>query len=250
VNNYYPYSGYNNSVYVVTQPYYSSAYSGYGQSYYANGYYDAGYSDYGYAHYGNGYDYNYDDAYYGNDYGYGDQGEWKSALLRTVLSLVLGGSGDNFDNNYYATDPSYAYSGYSPVYAPGGYYTSQPNWIYSPATYDATPYSDSPYSSMIYADPYTRDVAREALAAGYSQGFIDGQNAAAYGYSDYSSPYGYAPTAYSGYSTSLAERQQYLSEGYELGRRDAMEDRDSYGIFEGGGNLDLISALLGTVMAG
>lgn len=238
------YSSYN-PIYVVSQPYYSPVYSGYdpyygGQSYYPRRNYNIDYDD---NYFGD------DDDYYGNGYyddGYNDRGDWKSTLLRTVLSVVLGGSGDN---SYSALDPSYAYSGQAPVYAPGGYYTSQPSWIYSPATYDATPFSDTPYSSMIYADPYTRDITRQALASGYSQGFIDGQNAASYGYDDYSSPYGYAPTVYSGYSTSLAERQQYLSEGYEIGYRDAMENKDSYGLDEGGGNLDLVSALLGSVMA-
>lgn len=250
-NNYYPYSSFGSPVYVVTQPYYNSGYSGYDQNYGGNGqnYYPSRYSNSGYGDY-------YDDAYYGDDYGsnyyddsYNDGGDWKSTLLRTVLSVVLGGSGDNFDDNSYAVDPAYAYSGNSPVYAPGGYYTSQPNWIYSPATYDATPYSDSPYRSMIYADPYTRDIGRQALSAGYSQGFIDGQNAANYGYDDYSSPYGTAPTAYSSYSTSMAERQRYMCEGYEIGYRDAQENRDSYGIDDGGGNLDIVSALLGSVMA-
>jgi hypothetical protein len=40
-----------------------------------------------------------------------------------------------------------------------------------------------------------------------------------------------------------------MCEGYEIGYRDAMDDRDSYGIYEGGGNLDLVTALLGSVMA-
>jgi hypothetical protein len=272
VDNYYPYNSFYNPIYSnygsglsITigsySPYYSGYdpfysygssyypyYSGYSPVYYPS-YYPVGYYDAGYGYYDDDYydDY-YEDVYYAND-GYYDRGDWKDALLRTVLSVVLGGSGDYYDDSYYAVDPYYTYSGYSPVYAPGGYYTSEPSWIYSPVTYDATPYSDSPYRSMIYADPYTREIARDALAAGYSQGFIDGQNAASYGYDDYSSPYGYAPTVYSGYSTSLAERQRYLCEGYEIGYRDAMEDRDSYGIYDGGGNLDLVSALLGNVMA-
>lgn len=246
---YYPQREYTSPIYVVSQPYYSPAYSGYDPYYggYGRNYYPV-------VNYGDHYDYDdddnygYDDAYYDDDNYYDDGfggGDWKNVLLRTMLSFVLGSSGDSF----YAADPYYAYSGQTPVYAPGGYYTSQPAWIYSPTTYDATPYSDTPYSSMIYADPYTREITREALASGYSQGFIDGQNAASYGYNDYASPYAYAPTVYTGYSTSLAERQQYLNEGYELGYRDALENRDSYGVYDGGGNLDLVSALLGSLIA-
>ena len=267
-SSYYPQQnyGWTSPAYVSYDPYYggysSPYYGGYSSPTYG-GYdpYYASYDPYNSGYYPVNNDYYYEDGYYGDDYyGYNRGGDWKDALLRTVLAVVFGGVNDGYGYDDYDTyasyapvDPYYTYNGYTPVYAPGGYYTSQPTWIYSPATYDATPYSNTPYRSMIYADPYTRDVTRQALAVGYQQGFEDGRNSALYEMSSYNDPYSYGyggSSIYSSYSTSLAEREQYLREGYEMGYRDAMEDRDSYGLYEGGGSADLVNVLLGTVLGG
>lgn len=263
IEQYFPvvnYGGYNSSNYSNYGPYVSSNYGGYSSPYYGGyannyqpNYYDFGYGDsyYDDANYDDGY-YG-DNGYYGNDGYYGDnRSSWKEGLLRTLLSLVFGGVNGGYNNGDYGNGGYYnqpAYAGYSQPYGSPAYsqqYGNYPN--YSPVGYSQQPYYGSPYQDVVYSNGYERELIERAAASGYSQGYTDGQNAARYGYTDYYDPYSSGNGAYDNYSVSIDERQQLLSEGYELGYRDAAEQRDVYGINNGGGTMDLVSVLLQNVL--
>jgi hypothetical protein len=90
---------------------------------------------------------------------------------------------------------------------------------------------------------------------GYYQGFLEGQAASRRGWGDryYNDPYAYYSTDasyvdmyYDPYSTSMGDTRRVYSEGYEQGYRDALAGRtDLYRDFDGG-NLDLVSLLVGS----
>lgn len=255
VVNHYPFYGpvtYYDSYYYDPYPYYRPVY-------YSS--YDPYYSSY-YPSYGPRYvdivEY-YDDPYY-NGYGdpyyydpYYDRGDWKEQLLRVVLSSFFGGS----DYGYYDRYPSYYTSaGYLPYRQPSAYYVISEPWYggyyddpstpaYSPAYVG---YYDSPYIGT----GYDSELLRQAVAAGYSQGLQDGMYARQRGWDDsyYYDPYAYDGRYYDAYSTSIAERRRCMSEGYELGYRDAMMDRDRQEYYYGNnaGYVDLVSLALGDVM--
>src|SRR5690606_38570410 len=121
------------------------------------------------------------------------------------------------------------------VYDPYGY---QDGYGYQdPYAYDAgygMPYSNA-YSNGSILGPvmvsvtdqltngYVSDLLGQAVAAGYQQGVRDGQLAMSYGYADqgYYDPYAYNGVVYDTYSSSMAERRRWMSEGYEMGYRDA-----------------------------
>ena len=124
----------------------------------------------------------------------------------------------------------------------GGYYDDP----YTPAYYGAGYYED-PY----YTSAYDNDLLRQAVAAGYYQGLMDGQYARERGWDDsyYYDPYAYDGRYYDAYSTSIAERRRCMSEGYELGYRDAMMDRDAaYYYDDAPVAVDLVSLALGDMM--
>lgn len=200
-------------------------------------YYDFGFGEPFY------YDDDYDDYYYASDdyYDYPDGyyvvDSERDGLLRTILSIVFGVP---VGGRYY--EPSYA--DYEPAY----YYDSYPAVAYSPVYSNTYPQYGAPYDDAFYGDGYTRELVRQGVATGYCQGFIDGQNARRYGVSDYYDPYGYDGDPFDNYSVSFSERQRLLSEGYEMGYRDAMDDRDVYGIDDYGASPDLVNVMLGNVL--
>jgi hypothetical protein len=256
-NNYDPYYG---SSYYSRNPYYSpisySSYDPYYSSsypYYApvSGYYNDPY--YGDPYYRGGYyDYYEDDNY--------DRGSWKTQLLRFVLASVFGGGSDyGYEDRYFAGSrggyyPDYYEESYLPYRRPSAYYViSQPwygtyddpyyppynqvnynNYGYNDRQYDyyGSPYINSRYDPVLMSvtgNGYVDDLVKQAVAAGYYQGLQDGIYARENGYDEsyYNDPYAYDGRYYDAYSTSLAERRRCMSEGYELGYRDAMAERDA-----------------------
>jgi len=220
-----------------------------------------------------GIDLNYlnDDQY--GDYGYADNGNWKDVLLRTVLSAFLGGQGSQYDRDaYYSRE--YQTISYLP-YRNGGpqYYGQQP--LYSTYTYGYPEYDDDSdaygydpygrsYDDYSGIDPilmnisgsgsgtYLNELLGRAVASGYQQGLADGLYARKQGWNDqyYRDPYSYENNnyAYGSCSTSLAENRQLLSSGYELGYRDALNERDAGYYQEGSQGVDLVSLLLSNVL--
>jgi hypothetical protein len=101
----------------------------------------------------------------------------------------------------------------------------------------------------------------ELIAFGYNQGFRDAQYLRSNGYSRvryYQDPYDpyvytsqdvvFQDIGYDPYSC-FSENRRYLSEGYELGYRDALYGRTEYDPYAYGGNLDLVSALIGSSLS-
>jgi len=90
----------------------------------------------------------------------------------------------------------------------------------------------------------------QLLAVGYDNGYQEGLYAQSNGYGDqyYSDPYGYQNTSYDPYSYSVGENRRCLSEGYKLGYQDAMNRNNRYDPYSGGGNTDLVSLLIGSVL--
>lgn len=250
------------------------------------GYYNSGGGHYdpnnGYYAPGNVY-YN-DPIYYGDDYGddyygYNSGPNFKEQIIRTLISSVLGGlGGGGFDigglvqPRGYSNVVPYDYGGYDPSY---GYYT--PTYVsdrpyYGPAPndyyYDQAYYSQgglggiggSLLGALPIADivqrytgdsPFVSQIVGSFLSQGYDQGFLAGQDARRYGYADagYNDPYTYQNGSCDPYSASLGENRRYLSEGYELGYRDALNGNAMYdGQTVGGG--DLVGVLLNNVLSG
>ena len=89
------------------------------------------------------------------------------------------------------------------------------------------------------------------LAQGYDQGFLAGRDARRNRIDDnnYNDPYAYEGGLYDPYSATLGENRRTLSEGYELGYRDALSGRNDYDP-QSEGNVDLVSLLLNNVLSG
>lgn len=227
---YYPYPSY------ASYPVYNYYYQPVASAFYTFGfpvsYYDAFYPSYSYydpyyASYYDPYYSSYYDPYYASYYDpyYGYDYDWKTSLIRTVVSLFIGGgSGVYYDDPYYAYNP-YNYASYYPSYVedPQYYYSSYPysNAAYVPqyGVYSAPAYRDysympsynaypngyyDPYAYANQNDPYgglfglengdlTSTLIRRALGMGYYQGFLEGQAARQQGWGDeyYSDPYQY-----------------------------------------------------------
>ncbi len=196
----------------------------------------------------------YGDDYYGGDYYYDDdryygRSSWKEGLLRSILSVVFGGGG----NDQYYAQPGYANNYYEPYYSQPGYTSVYSTPVYDQAYttpyYQGYPYQTASYGSPYgYNDPYSQDLIQRAAATGYCRGYADAQNAQRYGWADQGDPYGYNDSGFGNYAVSFTEQQRLLSQGYELGYRDAMEERDQYGVGQNGGTLDLVSVLLENVL--
>ncbi|QYO62055.1 ParA family protein [Leptolyngbya sp. 7M] len=175
------------------------------------------------------YDYDNDDYYWGEDEYYGRE-DWRNSLFRMILGAVFGRS----DVGYFDR-PAYA-GRYDQYYPQPVYYYAEPMGSYDPFYINA------------YSDPFAKHTFERAAATGYCRGYMDAMNARRFGINDYYHPYAYSGGWFDNYSASFTERQRLLSQGYELGYRDAMANRDHYGIAEGGGTLDLVSVLLENVL--
>jgi hypothetical protein len=231
--------------------------------------------DYGYNYYPlftpNIYNAYYDDGYY---YGGYDNGlDWKSLLFRTVISAFFS-NGDNigyfdpypqyatyYNDGYYGYIPQYRYQppyytfGYAPTYA---YYEPAAYYGYDQFAYDEVPYDyiadgSLPYTDMveIYSGGLAGELIQRALVTGYYQGLLEGQLARERGWGDdhYYDPYLYEQVLYDPYSSSMGNCRRYLSEGYEIGYRDALAGRDDFDLYEGGGDIDLVSMLVGSTLS-
>ncbi len=249
-------------------------------SYYGNdGYYedDGYYGNDGYyendGYYGN-------DGYYEDDYGYDQGGSWKSILLQTILGAVFGGQMGGFDQGgqgqfggggyqntsylpYRQTGPQYY--GQQPIYSTyvygdpnAGYYEQDP-YGYDQYGYDQPRSTNSLYSGIApilmsviggNSGSFLNDLVTQTLASGYNQGMMDGEYAQQQGWDEgsYYDPYAYDDGVYDGSSVSLAERRQLLSQGYELGYQDAMNERNSGYNRNASQNFDLTTLLLDNVL--
>jgi hypothetical protein len=90
----------------------------------------------------------------------------------------------------------------------------------------------------------------QVLAQGYLQGSLAGQTARQSGYGSryYDDPYDAPVNGYVPYSYSIDENRQLLSEGYNLGFRDALSGRRNQYQPQSVGNADLVSLLLSNVL--
>jgi hypothetical protein len=231
-----------------------------------------------YRPYDYGYDYNplftqssYYDPYYYDGY---DNGlDWKSLLFRTVISAFFS-NGDNigyadpfpqygsyYNDGYNGYIPEYSYQapyytfGYPPTYS---YYEPAAYYGYDQFSYNEVPYdyiSDGslPYNDMveIYSGGLAGELIQRALVTGYYQGLLEGQQARNRGWGDeyYYDPYVYEQAVYDPYSSSMGNCRRYMSEGYELGYRDAPAGRDDFDLYDGGGDIDLVSMLIGSALS-
>ncbi len=248
----------------TARPRYNSSYPGYPSSQIYSTYSDYGSNPYSSnSGYNSGYPYSgYSESYSSN------YNERPSAgdILRNVIFSILGGGNHSYGN--YA--PQHG-SGYSPGYNhPDGYYSpqyagynDQPYYQGYTSYNDPYGYSD-PYN---YNDPYLNEVLPvqymagntlggdmfrqlfgQLLAIGYDQGFQDGAAASTIRESEraFYDPYAYDNDSYDPYSVSLGDNRRLLSQGYELGYHDALDDVSSYDEIQHG-EVDLLSVLIGTV---
>ena len=226
--------------------------------------------DYGYNSYPVFGTYAYNDRYY---YGDSDGFDWKSLLFRSLISAFFS-NGDNVgyvdpypqyasyvDNRYYGYIPEYRYQppyytfGYAPTYAyyePAAYY-GYDQYSNGGIPYDYIADGSLPYDDMveIYSGGISAEIIQRALGTGYYQGILEGQAARQRGWGDryYYDPYVYEQTIYDPYSSSMGDCRRYLSEGYEMGYQDALAGRDEFDLAREGGDIDLVSMLLGSVLS-
>lgn len=220
--------------------------------------------------YNNGYVYStpnaryrsYDSVYPGPYYAYDDYDRPSGTdILRSVIFAVLGG-GMPIQDEY-----AYSVGGYEPIYG-GGYspaYAGYGDTGYYPATYASTDLSY--YDPYFHEDPYYakvlpiqhfvsdapggglfRQMFTQLLAIGYDQGYQDGLHARQIAERDrtFYDPYAYDNAVYDPYSVSLGDNRRCLSQGYELGYEDAINNELAYDQFNNG-EVDLVSVLIGAV---
>lgn len=219
------------------------------------------------------YDYSPNAGYQYGDNGYQSSGRnsWVEPLIRSVIATFFsngigGGYYDDYadsqpyNRNDYGYERQYAYS--QPSYNTFGYPPT--NTYYEPAAYygydeyanNGIPYDASqgalPYNDVrdIYSGGLAGELIQRALGTGYHQGLLEGQLAQQRGWGDryYSDPYLYEQAIYDPYSTSIGDNRRYFSEGYEMGYNDALRQRDEFDV-AGGGGVDLVSLLLGSVLS-
>lgn len=213
-------------------------------------------------------DYDRDD-YYDDRYSRDDRDDRdfvRENIIRSILSNVLGGGFDNgqdlYSSNYY---PQQRYVSYARAYP--AYYDYQPSYAAVPNYYSPVFYNDAYYGDGNYGDSYNNSspflsdifgggdsgwmgivgqLLSGLLGQGYLQGLNDGEYARTSGLGNdtYYNPYDYADASYAPYAASLGQERSCLREGYELGYRDAMRNRDPFDAGQFGG-LDLLSAFLG-----
>jgi len=185
--------------------------------------------------------------------------------------------------NYYPQSYDYGtdYSSYSPYQ----YYQPYQETVTYYNFYDPYDYSYTSYSPYSYDYSYSPDVFGagiglpvvddtssmggfvgrlfgELLAFGYNQGYRDAlytrsQRQRVRYFNDPYDPYVYVPdntvdvyedVGYDPYSC-LGENRRYLSQGYELGYRDALYGTTQYDPYYDNGSVDLISALIGSSLS-
>lgn len=215
-------------------------------------------------------------GYYSNQPYYSDaQRVSVKDILRNLVFSVLGANaglgGGLFDNGYsngyypaasYAPYPSYSpysTSRYTPRYAPVAAYAA-PSYAYDPgygSGYYGNAYDTAgiPFDQVLEinaGDGFTRQVFSELVAVGYEQGFNDGLAARARRSRNafYDDPYvydSYDEAIYDPYSVSLGENRRCLSQGYDLGYEDALNNNRSAAGLLGDGNVDLVSVLLSSI---
>jgi len=190
---------------------------------------------------------------------------------------------NGYNYNGYPAYSGYDYNGYSPSYyggypANGGYSTTTYYDFYDPygSYYDPYDYSYSSYdqgypgySSYGSGLPFLSGsgtggflgrLLTELIAYGYNQGYGEALRARSAGYQTryFSDPYdpyvyvdesqGFQDIGYDPYSC-VGENRRYLSEGYELGYRDALNGQTDYDPYYDNGNVDLVSALISTALS-
>lgn len=211
--------------------------------------------------------YSYDPYYYGAPY--------NTSYFSVNFGVYPEYSGyyNDYDAYSYNPDPYYPvdYEPYDPSYYDpyddDGPYVSNYDPYYgypTPLSYDYEPFAY--YTEAGYPDPFIDDgdycslggghfenalpgTFTQLLASGYDQGYSDGLYARRKNYGDryYYDPYVYEDSGYDPYSYSLGENRRCLSEGYQLGYRDALYGSDQYEPLEDG-NVDLVSLLMGNVL--
>jgi len=161
-------------------------------------------------------------------------------------------------NSFYVAPYSYAYMPFDPFYA--SYYYYDP--------YDIDDRTDDFLTVRIFASTagtgFLSRLVGGLIAYGYDQGYRDGLLArqAGYGYDHYSDPFIYYNdepyyedvyveestyySFYEPYSYSVYENRRALSEGYELGYRDALYGYAEYDPYAYAGRIDLVSIYVGT----
>ncbi len=205
------------------------------------------------------YDSGYSNPYYADDY---DDRPSAADIFRNVIFAVLGG-GVPVNAGYadYGSDyvPDH-YDTYSPRYAgydgegsyPAGYSYATDPYYYDPYFYEDPQYAEVlPIQYFVADQPGSglfRQMFTHLLAIGYDQGFQDGVAAKRVRERDrvFYDPYAYDNASFDPYSVSLGDNRRCLSQGYELGYQDAIDEYDGYAQFENGG-VDLVSVLIGTV---
>lgn len=160
--------------------------------------------------------------------------------------------------NFYVAPYSYAYMPYDPFYS--SLYYNDPYYFDDP--------SDDFLTVRVFASTsgsgFLTRLVGGLLAYGYDQGYRDGLLAASggYGYTSYQDPFVYYEEPYYGdpyveetyatysfyepYSYSGYENRRTLSEGYELGYRDALYGQAGYDPYAYAGQIDLVSIYVGT----
>ncbi|MFN2411915.1 MAG: hypothetical protein ABR535_02515 [Pyrinomonadaceae bacterium] len=215
----------------------------------------------------------YSGGYYDSEYAdYDNGGDWKQQILRMVIGAFMGGGTDRG----YLANPytSYAYGPYTENaydYAP--LYSNYSNRRYAGDAYQTVSYGydpnlnvidPTPFDGMLSVLPYgdtidlysgglAAELIQRALGTGYYQGLLEGQVARKRGWNDryYNDPYAYydgEQMMFDPYSSSIGDCRRMYSEGYELGYQDALAGRaDDYEQLDGG-NVDLVSMLIGSVL--
>lgn len=211
-----------------------------------------------------GYDqYSYDNGYESDRYDNGGS-NWKSSLLRTLISSVLSGFGGGNDSYYEPNDYRQNYSGIPVNYAQTPYYGNDaPQYAaygsgYSPYRRSDPNGDQSNYGGLLGALPIAELFGggsdfggilsgglSQVLAQGYLQGLSSGETARRNNYGDryYNDPYVTDAGIYDQGSSTIAGNRRLLSEGYALGYQDALNGRGQLDNGSGRG-LDLVSVLL------
>ena len=222
----------------------------------------------------------YQQQYYNNNYVY--QQPYRSTqnrvssgdqFFRTIIGMFFNEPAYSGNSNYY---PTQQYGSYSPAYDNGvnsgyGSYNTSYSPYYAQPSY--SPYYDNSYGagnidpyfgSSYYDDPnygngglkstllsFAGEMLQGLLGQGYLQGLDQGQYARTRGYrntTNYVDPYAYDEFSPMASATTLDEQRRLLSEGYRLGYRDAMQNRDPYNADQFGGGVDLVSVLIGNTL--
>ena len=202
---------------------------------------------------------NYGQPYYDYEYDRASVGE----IFRSVIFAVLsGGASSVVDDQYYydsgyvedhywSTPPSYT------LYDSGAYYPAGYSYATDPFYYDPYFYEDPYYAEVLPIQYFVgdqpggglfRQLFTHLLAIGYEQGYQDGVAAREIAEVDrvLYDPYAYDNVSYDPYSVSLGDNRRCLSQGYELGYQDAVNEIAGYDRFQDGG-VDLVSVLIGSV---